>query len=257
MLTPGEPLTYLDRALAYVAPVWALRRARARRTLYLEQQRDLSAVRWIGGEPYTPTGDGEWLRVPGTERRALVPAPRWRASSFWQPVATAPPSRWAPAAPAPARPAGFTPRPRSPPMQRGGAGVAHAPALADDAVARTFGVELVLPHQLPLRRGGPTGPRALLCRLLYYALVEAELGPSARRPLRRRTPLAAGAGMCGPPNASSPGAGYVATSTTRSPSRSAGSATSSALTRRRSPQPCGARPADAPATRRRARRRGV
>jgi hypothetical protein len=112
MLTPGEPLTYLDRALAYVAPVWALRRARARRTLYLEQQRDLSAVRWIGGEPYTPTGDGEWLRVPGTERRALVPAPRWRASSFWQPVATAPPSRWAPAAPAPARPAGFTPRPR-------------------------------------------------------------------------------------------------------------------------------------------------
>jgi hypothetical protein len=75
-------------------------------------------------------------------------------------------------------------------MQRGGAGVARAPALADDAVARTFGVELVLPHQLPLRRGGPTGPRALLCRLLYYALVEAELGPSARRPLRRRTPLA-------------------------------------------------------------------
>jgi hypothetical protein len=76
-------------------------------------------------------------------------------------------------------------------MGRGGGGeLARAPSLIDDAVARTFSVELVLPHQLPLRRGGPTGPRALLCRLLYYALVEAELGPSARRPLRGRTPLA-------------------------------------------------------------------
>jgi hypothetical protein len=70
----------------------------------------------------------------------------------------------------------------------GGAGVARAPVL--DAVERLFSVELLLPHQLPLRRTGPTGPRALLARLLFYALVEAELGPSARRPLQGRTALA-------------------------------------------------------------------
>jgi hypothetical protein len=75
-------------------------------------------------------------------------------------------------------------------MAHGGAGVARAPVRVEDIVAQTFGVELVLPHQLPLRREGPTGPRALLCRLLFYALVEAELGPSARRPLRGRTALA-------------------------------------------------------------------
>jgi hypothetical protein len=86
MLTPGEPLTYLDRALAYVAPLWALRRARARRTLYLEQQRDLGAVRWVDGAPYTPAGAGDWVRVPTASDGSLASPPsRWRASAFWQP----------------------------------------------------------------------------------------------------------------------------------------------------------------------------
>src|SRR4029453_9494332 len=35
MFTPDAPLTYLDRMVAYVAPTWALRRARDRRSLYL------------------------------------------------------------------------------------------------------------------------------------------------------------------------------------------------------------------------------
>jgi hypothetical protein len=84
MLTPGEPLTYLDRALAYVAPLWALRRARARRTLYLEQQRDLRDVRWVDGAPYTPAG-ADWVRVPtASDGSRASPPSRWRASAFWQ-----------------------------------------------------------------------------------------------------------------------------------------------------------------------------
>jgi hypothetical protein len=84
MFTPDAPLTYLDRMVAYVA-LWALRRARARRTLYLEQQRDLGAVRWVDGAPYTPAG-ADWVRVPtASDGSRASPPSRWRASGFWQP----------------------------------------------------------------------------------------------------------------------------------------------------------------------------
>jgi hypothetical protein len=49
-------LSYVDRLVAYVAPSWALRRARARQAFYLETQRDLSQVRWVDGSPYARTG---------------------------------------------------------------------------------------------------------------------------------------------------------------------------------------------------------
>jgi hypothetical protein len=84
MLTPNAPLTALDRVLAYLAPSWALRRARDRRTFYLEAQRDLDAVRWVDGVPYTRVAEGEWLRVPGVVPRPPVAVgPGWRPSTFW------------------------------------------------------------------------------------------------------------------------------------------------------------------------------
>jgi hypothetical protein len=109
MFTPNEPLTYLDRMVAYVAPSWALRRARDRRTLYLEARRDLGHVRWIDGEPYTCTATGEWVRVPTTERFHVAPPPMWRPSTFWQRPREPAPSRWTQVAPTPdpTQPPGF------------------------------------------------------------------------------------------------------------------------------------------------------
>jgi hypothetical protein len=101
MFTPNEPLTYLDRMVAYVAPSWALRRARDRRALYLEAQRALGHVRWVHNEPYTQTADGEWVRVPTVERFHVAPPPAWRPSAFWQRPREPAPSRWTQATPPP------------------------------------------------------------------------------------------------------------------------------------------------------------
>jgi hypothetical protein len=89
MLTPDAPLTYLDRMVAYVAPTWALRRARHRRTLYLEAQRALGLVRWEDGRPWVRSADGsgDWVPLSGHPPSSSPPVvgPGWRASTWLGP----------------------------------------------------------------------------------------------------------------------------------------------------------------------------
>ena len=93
MLTPASAPTYLDRALGYLAPQWALRRQRARAALHFEAARaDPERLRYIDGRPWTrvdgpPTAPERRHWEPLADAAAPPPAvpaalPRWRPSTW-------------------------------------------------------------------------------------------------------------------------------------------------------------------------------
>jgi hypothetical protein len=72
----------------------------------------------------------------------------------------------------------------------GGVDVARAPVLVEDAIARTFGVESILPTQFACGRAASPGPTALLAAVLTSALEDAGLLPPRAAPPRTSTAYA-------------------------------------------------------------------
>jgi hypothetical protein len=71
-----------------------------------------------------------------------------------------------------------------------------APAFVEDAVARTFGVETILPTQFARGRACSPGPVALCAAILASALEDAGVTPRRATPPRPSTAYARQAAAC-------------------------------------------------------------